>query len=586
MSILLCGCGEFTFYINYGTTTTQVYPLNFLETSLVWEPETGHVYYRQKFQGTLVFGGTKLKDDFDFFWDIEEIAPCARLYFKIYKDTFLYWEGYFSTSNGSWDLDECTFSVTPLVDDVYNKIFDGWDIEYNILSYGEITETVCIFDNGNPTDDETYDRCRMLVDVIEYLLRKTTGDVAAIVNSDFFEDATNYVTDTTNHYDYVAIMQKSDAKRPNATNNALVGMMSLKHILEIISCMNLTWEYDGTDLRIEHISYWPENPGIDISTQKIARGTNKYKYLNETIPKYEKFSWMEAYNTDFIGVPIEYSDDCVTSDIANNSVELTLSDITTDLQYIIDSMVSEDTENAISDNGWVLIANENRGGDLYIRFGASILSPYQYFYPNMDFAWTALHITLFMHNRYLPTGTMNNALKTFYTVRKNKQQTCSIVNCDTEFDPTEHLTTELGETYLGGLKAKIGKAIRKPYGEINLTLLYGYENVANPGYDYGDIMFLWEELTTGSPNEESTFYAMLNHTDLADVVYVFTVDISDAHGHICNSGNITLTVTAGTLFGSVEYTWCKTMATPTAPYFIDRIHEISITAGWINTDII
>ena len=220
---------------------------------------------------------------------------------------------------------------------------------------------------------------------------------------------------------------------------------------------------------------------------------------------------------------------------------MTLSDITTDLQYIIDSMVSEDTENAISDNGWVLIANENRGGDLYIRFGASILSPYQYFYPNMDFAWTALHITLFMHNRYLPTGTMNNALKTFYTVRKNKQQTCSIVNCDTEFDPTEHLTTELGETYLGGLKAKIGKAIRKPYGEINLTLLYGYENVANPGY---------------------------------------------AHGHICNSGNITLTVTAGTLFGSVEYTWCKTMATPTAPYFIDRIHEISITAGWINTDII
>lgn len=125
---------EYRFYITLTSITYEVFPLNFLSTTIVWEQQANRAFYQSKFNGDLTFGSNSVvldvdgvarnrKFDFDLFWDIEQNDSCERIYFLIIKtvagfsDT--YWEGHFSTNDGTFDLDNCTFVVTPYTDDIY-----------------------------------------------------------------------------------------------------------------------------------------------------------------------------------------------------------------------------------------------------------------------------------------------------------------------------------------------------------------------------------------------------------------------------------------------------------------------------------
>ena len=56
----------YTFFITDASSVeTEVFPLNWLECALVWEKEKDEVFYRQKFEGSLTFGGKKLCADYD-----------------------------------------------------------------------------------------------------------------------------------------------------------------------------------------------------------------------------------------------------------------------------------------------------------------------------------------------------------------------------------------------------------------------------------------------------------------------------------------------------------------------------------------
>ena len=532
MSVPSCLCGDFEFYVTYNSVTTEVYPINFLETSLIDELERDQIFYRRKFSGSLIFGGKSLKTDFDYFRSIEQSAPCARLDFTIYKDSVIYWSGYFSTSNGSWDLDNCTFTITPLLQDDYTDILDGADLEYNILSSGALSEVTTTYDDGDTTIVYTHNR--LFYDVIEYLADKIIPGIT--ISSTFFEEATNPVTLTTNHYDYLTIAQKSDIKNPTASNPARTGMMSFNQIMQICRAMNLYWDYDGTTLRVEHISFWPSVEGISIRDQKLAQGTNKYKYINEQIPKYEKFSWMEADTLAFIGYPIWYNSDCVNQDPESNVSDIAISTVTTDIEYIIRCMDDpDDAGSSISNNGWVLLANELRGSDLYIRL-TYVDSGYVHF--NADLSWELLHKSFFKHGRQLISGYMNNSLTTFITAKKIKQQECNIIYCD-EWDSSEHITTELGDDYFSGEKGKVSKAVIKPYGEINLTLMYGPVDGVNTGITYSKFVKI-KQINAG-------LFAVLTEVSGSDVDIV--VENTDCYSNpnadllwTINAGNYTETL--------------------------------------------
>lgn len=569
MSVPSCLCGDFEFYVTYNSVTTQVYPTNFLETALVDELERDQIFYRRKFSGSLIFGGQLLKTDFNYFWAIEQSSPCTKLTFEIYKDSVIYWTGYFSTSNGSWDLDNCTYTITPLPEDNYVELLDEGDLEYNIITSG-LSEVTTTYADGVTTIAYTHNY--LLYDVIEYLADLIIPGIT--LSSTFFEDATNPVTLLKNHYDYLTIAQKSDIKYPTATNPATVGMMSFNQAMQICRAMNLYWDYDGTTLRIEHVSFWPETDGLNVRNQKLTQGTNKYKYINEQLPKYETFKWMEAEAVDFIGAPIWYNSSCVNQDSESNTSEFALN-VTTDIEFIQDCIADpEDKESLISNDGWVLLANRLDGADLYIYFGTGEMGGTHF---NIDLAWSRLHAAFWKHGRQLMEGYMNNNLTDFYTSKKIREQDqFSIISCET-FDPTEVITTELGDDYFGGAKGAVKTATIKPYGQIDLILRYGYDENENTGLTADKTLIITEEKTGAT---ETTYTVTLCQAEVVDLTISIWLTCVDSNLDTCDTVPVDVVITAGNVTGtSAPITWCDPGAGATCIGI--RHKDINPSLGWV-----
>ena len=151
----------YRFYVTHHTITIEVFPLNFNATSLIDQFEGNNIFYRRKFNGTLLFGTNSTvidvggveqnrMDDWALFWLMESYYPCERIDLTITKTVNgivgvpPYWEGYFSTTDGKFDIDKCTFEVTPLADDDYVDILKEADVQYNILDVGpEVSRSCC-----------------------------------------------------------------------------------------------------------------------------------------------------------------------------------------------------------------------------------------------------------------------------------------------------------------------------------------------------------------------------------------------------------------------------------------------------------
>ncbi len=567
---------KYKFILTHNSTPREVFPLGFLECALIDEVEENNIFYRSSFDGELTFGGKGLQDDFNYLWNIENSTPCDRIDITIYRNENIYWQGYFSTSSGEWDLDECTFKVTPLVLDNYNVLLDKSDIEYNILSHGvtKVDPVDVISDNG--IEVITYYRNFFVWDIVKYIVTEMLG-AAPVFQSTFFTEAINPVTLAENHYNYVTISQKSDHKRSNsliqASGYATKGMITFNGLMNILRCMNLSWDYDGTTFRLEHISYWPVKEGINIKSKDTTFLSNKFKYQKDQIPKYEMFKWMESNNIEFVGYPIWYDSVCANQDSKYNMVEYNF-DVTTDVQYMIDCMKTEGNDTLINDNGWVLMACQKRGNDYYLRFNglSEIL-------PNADMSWYWLHQCFWKHNRPLIRGYMNQLLTNFYSSQKNKVQECSIL-WNRFFDPTEAITTQLGSRFFDGQKAIVRLAKRRPYDQIDLELLYG-----DPGNEIVPVSYVKfiqvEEVKTDEMwPYKSIFYVLLSEEAPAGgVMASFTIVITDGIGGFLKSSPITISIPFGNYKGaSVEIEWPDPGGGP--PYCIQTVADITHTPGW------
>lgn len=542
----------YRFYINYNSVVTEVHPLNWLDCYLVDEKEKDQIFYRRKFNGDLTFGGKKLHDDFLAFWNIEQSDPFGRIDFLILEDLNIYWEGYFTAANGSFDLDAGTFKVAPFTTDDYVDFVEGGDNEYNILN---VTAMTVNFNDGVLTEE--YTRCRLLNEVIEYLAEKINPSLswaAGTLQSDFLTAAINPITSIDNKYSHLTIAQKSDIKRPNSSNPATVGMMSFNEMMNILRCMNLYWEYDGTNLIIEHISHWTSAAGIDLRNQDLMTATNKYRYVNEKIPKYEVFKWMEANTTDFVGASIWYDSPAVNQDSDSNTQSYEIN-VTTDLEYIR-QCCDGTNDSLISDDGWVLLANELDGTDYNVYFGTGPMGGTHF---NIYLAWSKLHDSFFRHERQLPTGYLNGNLVTFYSAKKIRQQECSIIYCS-DFDPGQYLTTELGETYLDGAKGYVDKAVIKPYGEINLTLLYGPAPVEPEPEEEDKTMIITEVKTNNTP--QTTYYITMNRVETVDLTVSIWLTCMDASYNTCETVPVSTVIPAGSLTGTIVVDWCYPSGPP------------------------
>jgi hypothetical protein len=235
------------------------------------------------------------------------------------------------------------------------------------------------------------------------------------------------------------------------------------------------WDYDlaTNEFNVEHISFWTKTNGLDLRTQTLCKASNKYSYVKEEMPKWEKFYFAESMNEDFVGNSISYVSKCVNQDAGTN-VKETKINVTTDIEYIM----SDPDE--IKDDGFVILCNYLSGGSYYIESGIGVLS--EEIVLNAHLSWANLHNSYFRHNRVLIEGYMNGVLTTFWTAQKNKLQPVNAIVCPLDnFDPADLITTELGETYLGSAKATVKKSTLKPTGEMSFDLVYGPADNENTG---------------------------------------------------------------------------------------------------------
>ena len=458
-------------FVTIGSSEVEVFPLNFNSTQLVDEKERDQTFYRRKFSGTLTFLNNHSADDFELFYMVETIDPCTDILYEIrQKDSgaatyHVYWNGHFSTTDGRFDLDQCNFQITPKPYDNYKYFTENGDIQYNILS---VTPTIT-----TRTYTTTYSRNRFVIDVIEYLADKVIPGVT--VTSWFLNNVNNPVIGGVNQYQYLTIAQKSDIKRPSSTNPATQSLLSFNELMRILNVMyNLFWTYDGTTVRIEHYDYWESAPGLDLRTQKLSEKSNKYSYVKDDMPRWEKFSFMESEDSNFTTHVISYDYTAKSPCVNNDSVERAVN-VTTDLSYIekcVADAASEELLSNIEDEGFVILANYKEGANYYVYYGTA----YENGNGNFNYvnSWSYLLRAFFLHGRVLMSGYINATAVDFISARKIKQQEIKAVVCyEDAYDPNDYITTELGETWFGGQKGYVKTASIKPSGEVTFNLLYG-----------------------------------------------------------------------------------------------------------------
>jgi hypothetical protein len=577
----------YRFYLTYQTITYEVFPLNFLETQVVDEQEAGQVFYRKKFAGVLLFG-TKGKvfdvsgveqdraDDFTLLWSIASIDPCARLDLTITKTVggviYDYFEGYFSTTDGTIDIDKCTFEVSPLTDDDYTDILDSQDIQTNIFDIATIVTTICDLNHLGTGVPVSFTRNRWLYHSTEVNLLETLANVVkpgVNVSSTFFSAAINPATLDTNLLTLLTISQKSDIKFPTSSDPAHgeTGLISWKELMDILWAMfQVKWDYDPMidTINVEHISFFNQDDGIDLRTQLSTQSTNRYSYKKESMPKYENFKFMESSEPNFIGKNIWYDSYCVNTDPTSNSKETAIS-VTTDVEYIINDVVVTGGDN-IDNDGFVIFCNYLLGGSYYVRmnYGKFDGSAHR----NMDLSWANLHDLYYRHERVLIEGYMNDVLTDFWTGQKNILQECSAILCvDDDYHAEDLITTELGMTYLGGVKASVERGELSPKGVMKFNLKYppvpnAFTGV--PNLMAGMAFVGVQDNTEADPPEDDLYYGHLflnNPAPVGGITIRYRVHEYDAGSVLlCTTAWDTFTIAAGQWYAYLVNDLCSPLA--------------------------
>lgn len=289
--------------------------------------------------------------------------------------------------------------------------------------------------DGDEIAAPPFDQGRFFNERIEFLVDELGCGLT--VRSHFFGiNATHTAPPSNDAYDFATanlqalqIHQKSDIKRPFATNPArdFVWKMNLKKLLEDFRVkFNVFWMIDGTDMIIEHISYFSETIGLDMTTSNIAI---EYGKQEASAPNIEYFKWMDAeatFTETHRGWPISYGD------CGEGKKENRVNYFSNDIFYI--STVENQEE--IADAGFCLIATEEVDGENVIIGNNECLG------------WEQLHENLHKHRRFFLEGNMNDTPATTFlsTIKTRKLNEFTVkVCCDDDFSLLDSIDTLAGE---------------------------------------------------------------------------------------------------------------------------------------------
>ena len=239
-------------------------------------------------------------------------------------------------------------------------------------------------------------------------------------------------------------------------------MLSLKNLLEDLKSMfNVYWFIDQETgrFRIEHLSYFEVQGIVDLTLEafkKFTVGKREYQYQREKQPKFEKLIFAEGSTDDFKEGIIEHTSACVNKKSDENTKEISVSNIATDLYGLIFN--SDDYR----DEGFVLFSTANGA----IEYEVGDLTGFSK--PNGHLSAANLFKRYHLHGRVLTSGLMNHKAVAFLsTVRTKKQVALSIPRCQLQpLNLLAKFVTALGDN------GQLEKAEFSPRtGRYSLTIL-------------------------------------------------------------------------------------------------------------------
>jgi len=310
--------------------------------------------------------------------------------------------------------------------------FGDWIEKFRIL-YAEEPP----MDNGQLLKDAiifmlSQNDCRISVTSMFFGWNPQVGDVPP-VNIAYTEAALKLQN--------LVIFQKSDVKRANVSNNAIIGEISMDEMFQLLEAMFQVYPtIDGIFLRFEHITYYTDNPvGLDLTGssntyRRWIKGNMKYSYTNDENPRYERFRWMDDIPSFFKGHQIIYDAFCSSKD--NDIKEYIANKVTTDVQWILDF------PDAISDEGFVIVNAAKIGTAYYIQDESGHL--------NGHLSFINLHDNYWRHYRFQESGIMNSTATAFLSTRGRRKQKSFVLPgwcCGdfSVFNPKSLVKTDFGE---------------------------------------------------------------------------------------------------------------------------------------------
>jgi hypothetical protein len=305
---------------------------------------------------------------------------------------------------------------------------------YDVTGLGEDFTAVNI-PNGVRLDDilETFTPCSLSI----------VSDFFGI-NPDSTAPTNTPYTEALENLQDLLYFQKSDVKRPTASNIATVGRTSFKKIMSWLEVKyNCRYRIAGSELRIEHVSYFAQATGLDLTASPYSNqidGKISTTYDNTDAAKSERWLWMETVSPMFTCEPIRYAEECLLSD-AQDEIPYTAEDLNSDVLYI------QGNPDRVDDKGFVPIAAYRNGSDYYLVQETNLVDGN--LYPNSHLAWANLLAHYHTYDRLYPTGTMNGDPVTFDSSRRRLVgEQIEIILSNTSFwdvfEPGSTVETALG----------------------------------------------------------------------------------------------------------------------------------------------
>lgn len=242
-----------------------------------------------------------------------------------------------------------------------------------------------------------------------------------------------------NHYYNIRLVERSNSKRPRATQKATKEMMSFKDLLDDLAKFEVYWCIDDQDrFRLEHISWFEANDKIIDLTRpdliKYIAFKGQYTHDISGIPRAENFKWPEPSDDAFDNGQFKYTGACLDLESASEQ-DIQIAKFMTNVGWLLG-----DPENS-SDTGFTMLA---------CTADDSISVGYTYTDQRLNavLCWDTLLTFILRHNRPLPEGYYRGTPIPFFSSKKHRRQKeiTFPICCDAValFDAKRSIKTQLG----------------------------------------------------------------------------------------------------------------------------------------------